>query len=129
MGQPVEVQIFLAAPFKLYMKKSYRPKPNPKVIALLIEIGLMISGAVFLMVWYSLGKTLVFWPTIVISVVLLFALIITLNLIRYDAIRAIRSEHYINKEKKNVFLTLYSDQTTNICHDLIDESRDEHNYE
>ena len=71
------------------------------------------------MILDGVGINTSIWPKIIITGVYLFALTLTLSLIRYDVMRDIRSDF------KNTNLPLYTDQTTMICHDLVDEARGE----
>ena len=100
------------------MKNRYRRR-NPKVIALIIEIALLIVGGITAMVFDSIGKPIHWIVLVVFGSILIFALILTLSLIRYDAMRDIRAEQSFNKTN----LPVYTDQTTMLCHDLIDEER------
>ena len=107
------------------MKNEFRSKPNPKIIALIIEVALLVAGSIFVSIWYGMGKTLEIIPVMIISLSLLGALVFTLILIRYDSIRALRKEgYYGNKEENKIFLNIYTDSTTLMGHDLKDESEE-----
>ena len=108
------------------MSRYYR-RTNPKNIALIVVISLLAIGGITLLILDGMGVKLNMIPVIIISGVLTFSLILTLSLIRYDHIREIRSDQYIDKENKRVFMTIYTDQITNICHDLKDESEHKNN--
>ena len=98
------------------MKHPYRRR-NPKVIALIIEIVLSAIGGIVLLVLY-VNKTPLNVPvTLIITGVLLFSIILTLSLIRYDALRDIRADGTF----KGSNLPLYTDQTTLQGHDIIEE--------
>ena len=98
------------------MKHPYRRR-NPKVIALIIEIVLSTIGGIILLVLYE-NKTPLNVPVTLISTgVLLFSIILTLSLIRYDALRDIRADGTF----KGSNLPLYTDQTTLQGHDIIEE--------
>ena len=93
---------------------KYRSR-NPKVIALIIEIVLLFLSALTLLILDSVGVSISFIPVIIVFGVLLFALILTLSLIRYDSLRSIR------KDFKETNLPLYMDSTTLMGHDIKDE--------
>ena len=93
---------------------KYRSR-NPKVIALIIEIVLLFLSALTLLILDSVGVSISFIPVIIAFGVLLFALILTLSLIRYDSLRSIR------KDFKETNLPLYTDSTTLMGHDIKDE--------
>ena len=100
------------------MKNEYRRKTNPKIVALIIEASLLIIGVVVVLIFDAVKKPLNIIPVVIVSGVLVFALFLTLSLIRYDAFREIRSDF------KETNLPLYTDPTTMICHDLIDEAEE-----
>ena len=107
------------------MKNEFRSKSNPKIVALIIEIALLVLGSIFILIWYGIGKTLEIIPVMIISLSLLLALIVTLILIRYDSIRELRRHGYFgNKEENKIFLNIYTDSTTLMGHDLKDESEE-----
>ena len=93
---------------------KYRSR-NPKVIALIIEIVLLFLSALTLLILDSVGVSISFIPVIIVFGILLFALILTLSLIRYDSLRSIR------KDFKETNLPLYTDSTTLMGHDIKDE--------
>ena len=109
------------------MKNGYKKKHNPKIIALLVEVILFTGMTIFVSIYhYGLHKDLNMVLMIVLTGIWLFAFILTLSLIRYDSIRAIRQEgYYTNKDEKKVFMNIYSDSRTMICHDLKDEAEEE----
>ena len=106
-----------------------KKKRNPKIIALIIEGSVFIVGVIFILVFhYGLGRDLNMIPIIIITGIWILAFILTLSLIRYDVVREIRSEgHYVDKDNKKVFLSIYEDKTTMICHDLKEENQEEKN--
>ena len=97
------------------MKHNHRH--NPKIIALIVETILFVIGIIILMILEGVGINVTMWPKLIITGVYLFALALNLSLIKYDAMRDIRSEF------KNTNLPLYTDETSMICHDLIDEKQ------
>ena len=98
------------------MKNKYK-KRNPKVIALIIEIVLLVVGTIAALIFEGVGKPLYWVPVAIVAGILIFSLILTLSLIRYDAVRDIRADGSF----KQTNLPLYTDQTTLICHDIIEE--------
>ena len=98
---------------------KYR-KVNLKIVALIVEIVLMLLTVAIVLIFDSINKPINMIPIIVIIGVLLFCLILTLSLIRYDAMRDILSSDVF---KDNI--PLFTDQETLICHDLKDESEKE----
>ena len=111
----MEVQILSAAP-NLYMAKRYR-RTNPKVIALIIEIVLFVVGSIVAYIFSSVGKPINNVVLLVGAGIFIFALLLTLSLIRYDAMRDIR-ESDINKDN----VPIYTDNTTLLGHDIKEES-------
>ena len=63
---------------------------NPHVIALIIEIALILIGMTVVSVFEWINKPLNMIPVVIVTVVLIIALLTTLSLIRYDALRNIR---------------------------------------
>ena len=106
------------------MKNGYKKKHNPKIIALIVEIILFLGMTIFVSIYhYGFHNDLNMVLMIVLTGIWLFALILTLSLIRYDLIRATRQEgYYTNKDEKKVFMNIYTDKETMICHDLKDEA-------
>ena len=107
------------------MKNPYKKRINWKIIAVIIEISIFVVGAITVLVLDSLKIKYNKIPFIVISAVLLFILVLTLSVVRYDSFRAIRS----NKEAFKDNMPIYTDQQTMICHDLIDENKSTPNKE
>ena len=99
------------------MRNKYRSKINPKYIALIIEIGLLLISTITFSILDGLNVKLNIIPIVIVSVVLIFALVLTLSLIRFDSLRDIRSSD-VNKDN----LPIYTDNTTLLGHDLKDES-------
>ena len=99
------------------MRNKYRSKINPKYIALIIEVGLLLISTITFSILDGLNVKLNFIPIVIVSVVLIFALVLTLSLIRFDSLRDIRSSD-VNKDN----LPIYTDNTTLLGHDLKDES-------
>ena len=101
---------------------EYRRHRNPKVIALWIEIILLVAGALTLLILDGAGVKMNIIVVAILSGVLIFSLILTLSLIRYDVVRSLRRDGYFaNKDNKNVFLNIYTDPTTLMGHDIKDE--------
>ena len=98
------------------MKNKYRRR-NPKIIALLIEIFLLVTGTIVALIFDGVGKPLYWVPVVIVAGILIFSLILTLSLIKYDALRDIRADGSF----KQTNLPLYTDQTTLTCHDIIEE--------
>ena len=96
---------------------AYRRRVNPKVIALIIEIGLLTIGFVVLSILNRVGVKFNMIPFVIIAGVLIFALILTLSLMRYDALRDIRADGSF----KGSNLPLYTDNTALQGHDIIEE--------
>jgi len=95
---------------------KYRSR-NPKVIALIIEIVLLLLASLTLLILDTVGVTIPIVPVLIVFGVLLFAFILTLSLIRYDSLRSIR------KYFKETNLPLYTDSTTLMGHDIKDEEK------
>ena len=105
------------------MNKGYHRKKNPKVIALFIEIVIFLIGFTISSIYFYIFKKQMNNVVIILFCIWIFVFILTLSLIRYDRIREIRSEgHYTNKDEKKVFLNIYDDKTSLVCHDLKDEN-------
>ena len=98
------------------MKYRYK-RTNPKVVALIIEIVLLVGVAITASILDSLKKLPNMIPVVVITLVLVFALVLTLSLIRYDSMRDIRADGSF----KGTNLPLYTDETTLLGHDIKDE--------
>ena len=96
------------------MNHNYK-KVNAKVVALIIEISLLIICGIIVLILDGMKKQINIFIWVAIYFILLFALILTLSLIRYDHLRAIRSEF------KNTNLPLFTDNTTLMGHDIKDE--------
>ena len=114
-GNPMEVQVLLAAPNEKTMKNPYKTKSNSKIIALIVEIVLIVIGVIVLSILQGVGVPINYIPVIIITGILLFSLVLTLSLIRYDSIRENR------KTFKEGNMPLYTDQTTLLGHDIKDE--------
>ena len=99
------------------MKNKYKRR-NPKVIALIVEIVLMVVFAVIILIFDQVGKPLFWIPVVAIFGILIFLLFLTLSLLRYDAMRDIRADGSF----KGSNLPLYTDSTTLQGHDIKDES-------
>ena len=99
------------------MKSIYKRR-NPKVIALIVEIILMVVFAIIILIFDQIGKPLFWIPVVAIFGILIFLLILTLSLLRYDAMRDIRADGSF----KGSNLPLYTDSTTLQGHDIKDES-------
>lgn len=93
---------------------KYR-RHNPKFIALIIEIVLLIAFSITALVLDETGKPMNWVFLLVIILVLIFSLVLTLSLIRYDSMRNIRDTF------KETNMPLYTDQTTLMGHDIRDE--------
>lgn len=101
----------------LKMKHSYRKKANPKVIALIVEISIFSVGMTILSILYYNKVEINYIPVLVATLILLFAIVLTLSRIRYEALRDIRADGTF----KQTNLPLYTDETTLIGHDMKDE--------
>ena len=97
------------------MKNEYKRKTNFKIVALIIEVVILLASAIIVVVFEKINKPINVIPFAIVSILSLIALIATLSRIRYEYLRAARSDFY------NTNLPLYTDKTTMICHDLIDE--------
>ena len=97
------------------MNKRYTRRHNPKKIALIIEIVLLVAMLLVFQILEGVGIKINYIPIIIITSVLLFALLLTLSLIRYDSLREIRSNF------KDTNLPLYTDPTALLGHDIKDE--------
>ena len=102
----------------LKQNMKYYKRRNPKVIALIVEIVLMIVFAIVILIFDQVGKPLFWIPIVIVFAVLIFSLFLTLSLIRYDSMRDIRADGSF----KGSNLPLYTDQTTLQGHDIKDES-------
>ena len=102
------------------MSKYYRRR-NPKIITLIIELVLL---GIDVIVWLILENTLKkfnYLPLLIIAAVLIFFFILTLSLMRYDALREIREDGSF----KSTNLPLYTDNTALMGHDIRDENEKE----
>ena len=99
------------------MKKYYR-RINPKVVALIIEIAILVVGFITLSILDSVGVKLNMVPFLIIAGVLIFALVLTLSLLRYDSMRDIRADGSF----KGTNLPIYTDPTTLQGHDIVEET-------
>ena len=101
-----------------------KKKLNPKIFALIIELVIFVVAAVFLYIYhYVFKQPLIIWPIVIITVIWIFALVITLSRIRYDSIRELRSSgYYTDNDNNRIFLNIYDDNTSLTCHDLKDEN-------
>ena len=88
---------------------------KPKVIAAIIEGALLIIGVHVILILDFCGIKVPILPIIIVAGVLIFALILTLSLLRYDSLRDIRETF------KETNLPLYTDKTTLQGHDIKDE--------
>ena len=102
----------------LKQNMKYYKRRNPKVIALIVEIVLMIVFAIVILIFDQVGKPIFWIPIVIVFAVLIFLLFLTLSLIRYDSMRDIRADGSF----KGSNLPLYTDQTTLQGHDIKDES-------
>lgn len=93
---------------------------NKKYVALIIEISLLVICGVVILVLDAVNKQINIFIWVAIYSVLVFALILTLSLIRYERLREIRSDF------KDTNLPLYTDNTTLMGHDIKDE-KNNHN--
>ena len=105
------------------MKKRYGKRFNPKVIALIVIISLLLILSIVILILNYKEISLPFIPILVGYGVLIIALVLVLSLIRYDFLRAIRSDGQF----KSSNLPLYTDNTTLLGHDLKDEGEDYRN--
>ena len=78
----------------------------------------MVIGGVVVIILDSVHVPINMNVAIIITAVLLFVFILTLSLIRYDALRSIRED----KTFKKTNLPLYTDPIALTGHDLRDES-------
>ena len=101
-----------------------RRRLNSRVIALIIEISLLFIGSIVVLIFDQMQKSLPILPVVIIAGILIFSLVLTLSIIRYESLRDIRSSDVY---KGN--LPIYTDKTTMICHDLKDESENHQNNE
>ena len=92
---------------------------NPKVVALIIEVALFVVGITVLLILEGVGVNISFWPKVILTGVFLFVFVLTLSLIRFDAMRNIRTGF------KDTNLPIYTDDTTLLGHDIIDEIQNE----
>jgi len=92
---------------------------NPKTIALIVEIILLLVSGITCMILGGVGVNLPWIPIVIIFAVLMFAFLLTLSLLRLDAMKDIRADGSF----KNTNLPLYTDQTTLQAHDIIEENR------
>ena len=93
---------------------------NKKYVALIIEISLLVICSVVILILDAVNKQINIFIWVAIYSVLVFALILTLSLIRYERLREIRSDF------KDTNLPLYTDNTTLMGHDIKDE-KNNHN--
>ena len=100
------------------MSHRYRRR-NPKVIALIVEIVILVVGFIVLSILDGMGIKLNMIPFVIAAGVLIFLLILTLSLIRYDAMRDIRADGSF----KGTNLPLYTDSTTLQGHDIREENK------
>ena len=98
------------------MKKYYR-RTNPKKVALIIEASILVVGFIVLLILDNCGVKLNMIPFVVIAGVLMFSLILTLSLMRYDAMRDIRADGSF----KNSNMPIYTDPTTLQGHDIVED--------
>ena len=99
------------------MEYKYRRR-NPKKIALIIEIILLVGGGITALILDGAGIYLNWIPVVIYFAVVSFALVLTLSLIRYDAMRDIRADGSF----KGTNLPLFTDPTTLMGHDIKEES-------
>lgn len=98
------------------MRYKYH-RHNQKIIALIIEVILFALAIITILILEGVGVKVSIWPKIIVTGIFLFAFILTLSLIRYDAMRDIRTNF------KETNLPLYTDQTTLTGQDIIDETK------
>ena len=103
------------------MKKKYK-HINPKIVALIIEIVILVVGFITLSILDGVGVKLKMVPILIVTVVTIFALVLTLSLLRFDAMRDIRADGSF----KGSNLPLFTDQTTLQGHDIVEENSDNH---
>lgn len=96
------------------MKRNYR-KVNTKYVAFSIEIALLVIGSIIVLILDGIKKQINIFIWVGIYAVLLFALLLTLSLIRYERLREIRLDF------KETNLPLYTDNISLMGHDIIDE--------
>ena len=94
--------------------RTYK-RVNSKLIALIIEISLLIICGIVILILDSFKIQLNIFIWVAIYAVLIFALLLTLSLIKYDRLRELRSNF------KDTNLPLYTDSTTLMGHDIKDE--------
>ena len=104
--------------------KKYK-RTNPKVVALIIEITVLVVGFIVLSILDGIGIKLNMLPLVIIAGVLIFALVLTLSLIRYDAYRDIRADGSFKKSN----LPIYTDPTALQGHDIVEEKNKEEHHE
>ena len=97
---------------------------NSRVIALIIEVSLLFIGSIVVLIFDQMQKPLPILPVVIIAGILIFSLVLTLSIIRYESLRDIRSSDVY---KGN--LPIYTDRTAMICHDLKDEGENHQNNE
>ena len=97
------------------MAQGYKKKRNKKYIALIIEISLIIVCSITGSILDALKKQINIFIWVAVYAVLLFSLLLTLSLIRYERFREIRTGF------KDTNLPIYTDNTTLMGHDIIDE--------
>ena len=101
------------------MKKSHK-KVNKKIVALAIIVFLLVACGVVILILDAIKRQINIFIWVGIYSALLFALVLTLTMIRYERLREIR------KDFKNTNLPLYTDNTTLLVQDIIDE-KENHN--
>ena len=104
------------------MNYKYR-RHNPKTIAIIVEISLMALFGILIMILDGVGIKLPWIPVVIVFVVLMFSLILTLSLLRYDAMRDIRADGSF----KGSNLPLFTDHTTLQGHDIVEEKNKKEN--
>ena len=103
---------------KIMNKKPYTfRRRNKKIVALIIEIALLVTLFTILTILDGIGVQFNMIPFVIIMGVIIFALFLTLSLLRYDAMRDIRTDDSF----KSSNLPLFTDPTTLQGHDIVEE--------
>ena len=104
------------------MNYKYR-RHNPKVIALIIEIALLVIASIVTLVLNSCRVSIPVVALVIVFGGIIFSMLLTLSLLRYDAMRDIRADGSF----KGTNLPLYTDQTTLLGHDIKEEEKKDRN--
>lgn len=97
--------------------KNSSGRVDKKIVALIIEIALILISSIVVLVLDGIHKQINVFIWVAIYSVLIFALVLTLSLIKYTRLREIR------RGFKETNLPLYTDQTALMGHDIIDEDK------